>query len=204
MTTVMLHDIVATMVFVDKPTAPKAGAFRGAAQQEPRYSAVLRIKKGTPAAKELFRVINEECAAEGLRFADIVGQQFVTVRDGDKDPLAAKYADNAGHWVIRVSTKDRPTILNPEGKVTVETGLFQSRYENIVSVQLNVKVYPGNRGQEGVSCFLNAIQYRRQGEPVGNAVDLSGFRPVVDPREPEPEPEPGHLEPGELDDDYFG
>lgn len=142
--------------------------------QEPKYSVMLLIPKSDIGTVNRIKMAIDAAAQKGLstkfggRLPAILKTTF---KDADKDMdqdgmiFADKWDYTAGHYIINVSTKVQPQIvdanLNP---IINPIELYSGCYGR---ASINFFAY-NNNGNKGISAGLNNLQKLEDGEPLGS------------------------------------
>ena len=142
--------------------------------QEPKYSVMLLIPKSDIGTVNRIKAAIDAAAQKGLstkfggRLPAILKTTF---KDADKDMdqdgmiFADKWDYTAGHYIINVSTKVQPQIvdanLNP---IINPIELYSGCYGR---ASINFFAY-NNNGNKGISAGLNNLQKLEDGEPLGS------------------------------------
>lgn len=142
--------------------------------QEPKYSVMLLIPKSDIGTVNRIKAAIDAAAQKGLstkfggRLPAILKTTF---KDADKDMdqdgmiFAEKWDYTAGHYIINVSTRNQPQIvdanLNP---IINPIELYSGCYGR---ASINFFAY-NNNGNKGISAGLNNLQKLEDGEPLGS------------------------------------
>ena len=142
--------------------------------QEPKYSVMLLIPKSDIGTVNRIKAAIDAAAQKGLstkfggRLPAILKTTF---KDADKDMdqdgmiFADKWDYTAGHYIINVSTKNQPQVvdanLNP---IINPTEVYSGCYGR---ASINFFAY-NNNGNKGISAGLNNLQKLEDGEPLGS------------------------------------
>jgi len=137
----------------------------------PKYSVTLLIPKED---KTTINLINAAMEAAKASWTQKNGKKLPsnlkhTLHDGDGDrPNGGEFGvECKGHYVITVSTKDKPRLVNREKQdITDSTVIYSGCYAYAV---INFYVFDNN-GNKGVSAGLNGIMKLYDGEPLSGAV----------------------------------
>lgn len=139
---------------------------------KPKYSATLLIPKSDKATITLIRNAIEEAATV---YREKNGQQSLppkpktTLHDGDGEREdGTEFAEECkGCYVITCSTTQQPLCIDRKCKevLDIEETFYPGCY---VRAQLNFKGYDYN-GKKGITAYLNAVQFVKDGEPLGEA-----------------------------------
>lgn len=151
---------------------PKAGPDGG----DPKYSVVLLIPKTDTTT---YQKIKAAEAAARSNFCAKKGPQALPsnplspLHDGDGDkPNGGSYGPEcAGHWVLNVSSKQRPIIVGTErnagGKllpITEPTEIYSGCYG-----RAQINFYGYNNRRKGIGAGLLSVQKLADGEPLGGS-----------------------------------
>lgn len=139
---------------------------------EPKYSVTLLIPKTDKATVQKIKA-----AIEATRTAYIQrnsgkklpAQLKTTLHDGDGErPNGGEFGEECkGHYVITVSSKNKPVIVYADKTPIAEPQeLFSGCYGRAI---INFYVYDTN-GNKGVSAGLNGVMKLHDGEPLGGGV----------------------------------
>ena len=142
--------------------------------KEPKYSVMLLIPKSDIGTVNRIKAAIDAAAQKGLstkfggRLPAILKTTF---KDADKDMdqdgmiFADKWDYTAGHYIINVSTKNQPQVvdanLNP---IINPTEVYSGCYGR---ASINFFAY-NNNGNKGISAGLNNLQKLEDGEPLGS------------------------------------
>lgn len=122
---------------------------------------VLEIKnKIKEAAKHLFGDKNPATFNDPLRDGD----EEVETEEGPK-----KYAERAGHFYLRVHTdavsgRPKPGIVDAKKQVVTDQELIYSGC--FCKVNMNIKAYRASALNCGVTCYLNHVQFIKDGPAI--------------------------------------
>lgn len=141
--------------------------------QTPKYSVMLLIPKTDVATLERMQKAIKAAAEKGL-VSKFGGKMPVnlktTLKDADVDTnqdgeVFAKVWDYAaGHYILNVSTKTRPEIVDKDlNPIINPTELFSGCYGR---ASINFFAF-NNNGNKGVSAGLNNLQKLEDGESLG-------------------------------------
>lgn len=92
-----------------------------------------------------------------------------TIKDGDGTrDNGEPFGDEAkGHWVLNVSSKKKPLVVdrnrNPIDPEEVSSGDYG---------RVNINAFAYDREQRGVTFGLNNVQFIRKGEPLGGGISV--------------------------------
>jgi hypothetical protein len=142
--------------------------------QDPKYSVMLLIPKSDVGTINRIKGAIDAAAQKGLstkfggRLPAILKTTF---KDADKDMdqdgmlFAEKWDYTKGHYIINVSTRVQPQVvdanLNP---IINPTELYSGCYGR---ASINFFAY-NNNGSKGISAGLNNLQKLEDGEPLGS------------------------------------
>lgn len=142
--------------------------------QDPKYSVMLLIPKSDVGTIARMKKAIDAAAQKGLstKFGGRLPAVLkTTLKDADKDTdqdgelFATKWPETAGHYIINVSSKNAPQVvdanLNP---IINPTELYSGCYGR---ASINFFAY-NNNGNKGISAGLNNIQKLEDGEPLGS------------------------------------
>ena len=140
---------------------------------EEKYSVMLMIPKTDTATLSRIKAAIDAAAQKGLqtKFGGKMPTVLkTTLKDADKDTnqdgdvLSTIWPETAGHYVINVSSKNKPQVvdagLNP---IIDPCELYSGCYGR---ASINFFAY-NNSGNKGISAGLNNIQKLEDGEPLG-------------------------------------
>lgn len=154
-----------SFVNVFEPKAVKEG-------DEPKYSITAIIPKTDTKTVEAIKAAIQYAAEQGAQkhFGGRVPQNVNnTFKDGDTevDDLGElkniKYPEYKGNYFIRLSTKNRPLVLNADRQEIIDPMEIYSGCYGRVS--MTFFAYSGD-GRRGVSAVLNNVMKTRDGEPL--------------------------------------
>lgn len=151
----------------------KASAFDD--NQTPKYSATLIVPKDHPDLPALRRALME---AGKDRFPNaFTGTGWpagysCALKDGDKDVdnsgtvLSEKNPEYAGSFIVKADSTRRPVVVNRnKAALTEEDGVIYSGC--YVNVSIGVAGYEYGKIKKGVKCYLNGVQFVKDGERFG-------------------------------------
>lgn len=140
---------------------------------EPKYSVMVLIPKTDVGTVGRIKAAIDAAAQKGLstKFGGKMPPVLkTTFKDADKDtdqdgfPLCEKWPETKGHYVINLSTRTKPQVvdanLNP---ILDPTEVYSGCYGR---VSMNFFAY-NNNGNKGISAGLNNVQKLEDGEPLG-------------------------------------
>lgn len=151
----------------------KASAFDDS--QTPKFSAELIIPKDHPDLPALRRALMD--AGKEKFPTAFTGTGWPTgyscaLKDADKHTdqngviLAEKNPEYAGSYVIKADSIQRPIIINRnKAALTEDDGVIYSGC--YINVSLGVAGYEFGKVKKGVKCYLNGVQFVRDGERFG-------------------------------------
>lgn len=167
---------------VFEPKAPVGGG-------DPKYSVTLLIPKGDTATLAKIQAAIQEardnfCKAKGA--GALPPKPSHTLHDGDGQRLNGDDfgPECRGCWVITVSAKNKPVVVDSFGNaITDPAELWSGCYG-----RASINFYGYNQaGKKGVSAGLLAVQKLHDGEPFGTVGSADDFND-------------GFVESGEVDD----
>lgn len=142
--------------------------------QEPKYSVMLLIPKSDIGTVNRIKAAIDAAAQKGLstkfggRLPAILKTTF---KDADKDMdqdgmiFAEKWDYTKNHYIINVSTKNQPQIVDEHLNPIINPIEFYSGCYGRASI--NFFAY-NNNGNKGISAGLNNLQKLEDGEPLGS------------------------------------
>ena len=144
---------------------------------DPKYSVTLLIPKSDKATMQKIQAAMQEardnfCAKNGA--TALPAKPTHTLHDGDGtrpsgDPFGAECK---GCWVITVSSKQKPVVVDAFGNQITDPGEVYSGCYGRASINF----YGYNRsGKKGLSAGLLAIQKLHDGEPFGTVGSADDF-----------------------------
>lgn len=165
---------------------PQVGKFGG----EPKYSVTLLIPKTDMTTKQK---VDAACEAAKMRGVSELwkgqvpaGLQF-PIYDGDGLmpkkglPYGPEYK---GHWVLRASTKQKPTVVD----LNLQPILQPLEIYSGMYCRAGVTFFPFDKGGVGIGCSLDNVQKLADGEQLSGGVspdeDFAGAPPAVAPVAP--------------------
>lgn len=142
--------------------------------QEPKYSVMLLIPKSDIGTITRIKKAIDAAAQKGL--ATKFGGKLpailrTTFKDADKDTdqdgevFATKWPETAGHYIINVSSKNAPQIVDANLNPIIDPSELYSGCYGRASI--NFFAY-NNNGNKGISAGLNNLQKLEDGEPLGS------------------------------------
>ena len=166
---IILRNVRLSFEHIFKPTAFEDG-------QDPKYSATFIIPKDHPdlaaVKRAMFEAGKEEFAAD---FAGSAWPRGITcsLKDADKDTnlmgeiLAEKNPAYEGCYILEANSTRRPVVLDRrKAAVTEEDGIIYSGC--YVNASLNAAGYTYGKVKKGVKCYLNGVQFVKDGERFGS------------------------------------
>lgn len=142
--------------------------------QDPKYSVMLLIPKSDAGTIARIKKAIDAAAAKGLstKFGGKLPAILkTTLKDADKDMdqdgeiFADKWDYTAGHYIINVSSKNAPQIVDENLNPIIDPTEFYSGCYGRASI--NFFAY-NNNGNKGISAGLNNLQKLEDGEPLGS------------------------------------
>lgn len=142
--------------------------------QDPKYSVMLLIPKSDVATINRIKKAIDAAAQKGLstKFGGKLPPVLkTTLKDADKDTnqdgeVFADLWDYAkGHYIINVSSKNPPQIIDKERNPIIDPVEFYSGCYGRASI--NFFAY-NSAGNKGISAGLGNLQKLEEGEPLGN------------------------------------
>jgi hypothetical protein len=141
--------------------------------QVPKYSVMLLIPKSDKGTIDRIKKAIDAAAQKGL-MTKFNGKMPTVVKstlkdadvdtDQDGEVFATKWPYAAGHYIINVSTKNQPQIVDANLNPIINPVDFYSGCYGRASI--NFFAY-NNNGNKGVSAGLNNLQKLEDGEPLG-------------------------------------
>ena len=146
----------------------------------PKYSASWIIPKDSPQIRTikeaLCKALDEKCPGKRRSGAAWPSAMHNPLRDGDE--IADEHPEYAGCYVLRSSSKNRPVVLGRHKEaLTEEDGVIYSGcYCNVslAAAGFDAQV------KRGVTCYLNGVQFVRDGERLAGADASSDFEELDD------------------------
>lgn len=146
----------------------------GDPRHNPKYSTVILIPKEDTKTYGAIVAAQKEAleAGKSSKFEGRIPKGWKnTLHDGDDEEQTdlERNPEYAGHWYMTVSnTRSVPVVGVDRKPILQEEEIYSGMYGR---VQINA--YPFNsNGSKGVSFGLNAVQKVKDGEPLGNTVDV--------------------------------
>ena len=147
----------------------------------PKYSVTALIPKTDTKTVEAIKAAIQKAAENGAQkhFGGRVPTNVnSTFKDGDTDVddmgdlKKIRYPEYEGHYVIRLSTKFAPKVLNANREEIIDpTEVYSGCYGR---VSMTFFAYSGD-GRRGISASLNNVMKTRDGEPLTNALSGDEF-----------------------------
>lgn len=143
--------------------------------QTPKFSVMLLIPKSDVATMERIHKAIKNAAQKGLstKFGGKLPTVLkTTLKDADKDTdqdgelFADKWPYAAGHYIINVSSKNQPQIVDAACNPIINPTDFYSGCYGRASI--NFFAY-NNNGNKGISAGLNNLQKLEDGESLGGS-----------------------------------
>jgi hypothetical protein len=142
--------------------------------QTPKYSVMLLIPKSDVGTIARIKKAIDAAAQKGLstKFGGRLPAVLkTTLKDADKDTdqdgeiFADKWDYTAGHYIINVSSKVQPQIVDAQLNPIINPAEFYSGCYGRASI--NFFAY-NNNGNKGISAGLNNLQKLEDGESLGS------------------------------------
>lgn len=142
--------------------------------QAPKYSVMLLIPKSDVSTVARIKKAIDAAAQNGLatkfggKMPAIVKTTFKDAdvdTDQDGNLFATKWPYAANHYVINVSTKNQPQVVDAELNPIINPTEFYSGCYGRASI--NFFAY-NNNGNKGISAGLNNLQKLEEGESLGS------------------------------------
>ena len=142
--------------------------------QTPKYSVMLLIPKSDVGTITRIKKAIDAAAQKGLstKFGGKLPTVLkTTLKDADKDTdqdgeiFADKWDYTAGHYIINVSSKIQPQIVDAARNPIINPAEFYSGCYGRASI--NFFAY-NNNGNKGISAGLNNLQKLEDGESLGS------------------------------------
>lgn len=165
---IMLRNVRLSYEHVFKPTSFEDG-------QDPKYSATFIIPKDHPDIAAVKKAMFE--AGQETFPADFKGGAWprgftCSLKDADKDVnsmgevLAEKNPAYEGCYILEANSTRRPVAVDRrKAAVTEEDGVIYSGC--YVNASLAAAGYTYGKVKKGVKCYLNGVQFVRDGERFG-------------------------------------
>lgn len=142
--------------------------------QTPKYSVMLLIPKSDVGTITRIKKAIDAAAQKGLstKFGGKLPAVLkTTLKDADTDTdqdgeiFADKWDYTAGHYIINVSSKNQPQIVDAECNPIINPTEFYSGCYGRASINF----FPyNNNGNKGISAGLNNLQKLEDGEALGS------------------------------------
>lgn len=132
---------------------------------EPKFSTSILIPKSDTKTYAALKAAQEFAIAG--KWPKRPAKIATTLHDGDgvKEKTGEAYGPECkGHWVMSVSSKQRPNVVDAALQPVMDAGAVRSG--DYARVSLNAYCYDVN-GNRGVSFGLNNVQKLADGEPLG-------------------------------------
>lgn len=171
-----MADIISTKVVTGKVRFSFVNLFEAKAFGDgltPKYSVMLLIPKTDVGTVTRIKKAIDAAAQKGMatKFGGKIPPVLrTTFKDADKDTdqdgeiLAQKWPETAGHYVINVSSKTQPQVVDANLNPIINPSEVYSGCYGRASI--NFFAY-NNNGNKGVSAGLNNVQKLEDGEPLG-------------------------------------
>lgn len=140
--------------------------------QAAKYSVMLLIPKTDISTIERIKKAIDAAAAKSLssKFGGKLPTVLkTTLKDADKDTdqdgeiFAAKWPYTANHYILRVSTRNQPQVVDAQRNPIIDPSEFYSGCYGRASI--NFFAF-NNNGNKGISAGLNNLQKLEDGEPL--------------------------------------
>lgn len=140
--------------------------------QAPKYSVMLLIPKSDVGTMSRIKGAIDAAANKGLsaKFGGKLPAVLkTTVKDADKDAdqdgelFASKWPYTVGHYILSVSSKSKPGIVDAQCNPIINPTDFYSGCYGRASI--NFFAF-NNNGNKGISAGLNNLQKLEDGEPL--------------------------------------
>lgn len=141
--------------------------------QQAKYSVMLLIPKSDVGTMNRIKKAIDAAAQKGLatKFGGRLPAVLkTTVKDADKDTnqdgevFAEIWPETAGHYILNVSSKTAPQVVDAELNPIIDPSEVYSGCYGRASI--NFFAY-NNNGNKGISAGLNNVQKLEDGEPLG-------------------------------------
>lgn len=147
--------------------------------QDARYNCVVMIPKTDVKTLKALKTAIDTATTQGLpKWGGKKPKDFKQpIKDGDA--LTDDNPEYEGHYILSVSSKNRPSVVDQN----VQPILDPSEVYSGMYARVAIAAWPyNNSGNKGVSFFLNHVQKLRDGEPFGNITRAEDvFEPVDTP-----------------------
>jgi hypothetical protein len=135
--------------------------------QEPKYSCVLLIPKSDKVTIKKLRAAQQAALEQGKdsRFNGRIPKDWKdTIRDGDEDFDLEKNPEYEGNWVLSVSSKTKPGVVDQDVNPIIDsTEVYSGVY-----ARASINAFPyAVSGSKGVSFGLNHLQKLADGDFLG-------------------------------------
>lgn len=143
---------------------------------EPKYSCAILIPKSDTATVEALRKAEADAEAEGKssKWGGKGKSKPSVIKDGDE--TAEDYPERAGHWMMNISSKRRPGVVDQNLQDIIDPGEIYAG----CWVRVSLGSYPYTFKGNGVGFGLNNVQKVDDGEPLGGASTPADDFDVVD------------------------
>lgn len=136
-----------------------------------KYKALLVVDKKSEAGKKLRaefdRVAKETWKEKGAKVLEKIwgNSQKLSLRDGDREDNE----EYAGHWLLSVSNKKRPTVKDRDG-TPLEARDEKPEPGDVVNVK--VEIYSMTKRGDSMYATLYGVQFVERGEPFAGAATV--------------------------------
>lgn len=139
--------------------------------QEPKYSVCLLIPKSDKATLEKIRkaIEAEKKAGASEKWKGKIPANLKTpLRDGDEE-RADEYPEYAGMYFLNANSSKKPVLLDEaKDEILGQTELYSGCWG-----RANINFYSFDvKGNHGIAAGLNALQKKRDDEPLGGTVTV--------------------------------
>lgn len=123
-------------------------------EQTSLYQAIFMIPKNT---NEGIKTYNELIQVAQQLTTQKFGYDLSATlfRDGDHPEVFGKNPEYAGHWILKMSSKTRPTTVGPSLSPLTDASQFKPGYHG--KAMFTLSTYDV-RGQKGVKAYLSGLQ----------------------------------------------
>lgn len=172
-----MAEVISTKIVTGKVRFSFVNVFEARAfgeGQVPKYSVMLLIPKTDVATIGRMKKAIDAAAQKGLstKFGGKLPTVLkTTLKDADKDTdqdgevFANKWDYTAGHYILNVSTKNPPQLVDAARNPIINPTEFYSGCYGRASI--NFFAF-NNNGNKGISAGLNNLQKLEDGEPLGS------------------------------------
>lgn len=153
-----------TNVRLSFPSLFKKASFNG--EEGTKYEATFLLPKSDVKTHKAVMDVIEECKVANKNTK--VASDKLFIKDGDD----IEYEGYAGHWAIKTSNNSRPTTINRDRSVVVESDevFYAGCYVNAIIEPWSQSNQYGKR----INANLLGVQFVKDGEAFGNGpVDVS-------------------------------